>query len=44
MLTGTGRAAAVAGPVLLVVGALTEWSELLTLGVACLLALVAALW
>jgi uncharacterized protein (DUF58 family) len=44
VLTGSGRAAAVAGPLLLVAGALTHWPELLALGVGCLLALVAALW
>jgi uncharacterized protein (DUF58 family) len=44
VLTGTGRAVALAGPALLGLGALAGWSELMALGVACLLALVAALW
>jgi uncharacterized protein (DUF58 family) len=44
VLTGSGRAAAVAGPLLLVAGVLTHWPELMALGVGCLLALVAALW
>jgi uncharacterized protein (DUF58 family) len=43
-LTGSGRAAAVAGPLLLAAGALTRWPELLALGIGCLLALVAAMW
>jgi uncharacterized protein (DUF58 family) len=43
-MTGTGRAVAVAGPVLLALGALTRWYELLVLGVACVLALGASMW
>jgi uncharacterized protein (DUF58 family) len=44
VLTGTGRAVALVGPGLVALGVATGWTELLALGVACLLALVAALW
>ena len=44
MLTGSGRAVALAGVGLLAAGTLLRWYELLALGVACLLAVVAALW
>jgi uncharacterized protein (DUF58 family) len=44
VLTGTGRAVALVGPGLVALGVVTGWTELLALGVACLLALVAALW
>ena len=44
VLTGPGRAVALVGPGLAALGAVTGWTELLALGVACLLALVAALW
>jgi len=44
VLTGSGKVAAVAGPLLLALGAFTHWPELLALGVGCLLALSASLW
>jgi uncharacterized protein (DUF58 family) len=44
VLTGTGRAVALLGPGLIALGAVTGWTEVLALGVACVLALVAALW
>ncbi len=44
MLTGSGKAAALAGPLLLAVGAAVHWPELMALGVGCLLALAASLW
>ncbi|HET6950370.1 MAG TPA: DUF58 domain-containing protein [Acidimicrobiales bacterium] len=44
MLTGNGRAVAAAGPLLLAAGAVTGWFELTMLGVACVLAVAAALW
>jgi uncharacterized protein (DUF58 family) len=44
VLTGSGKVAAVAGPLLLALGAATHWPELMALGVGCLLALAASLW
>jgi uncharacterized protein (DUF58 family) len=44
VLTGSGKAVALAGPLLLAVGAAVHWQELMALGVGCLLALAASLW
>ena len=44
MLTTSGRVLAAAGVVFLVAGTATRWPELIALGIACVLALVTALW